>query len=594
MSRLIVNEIEKYDASQLTISSPITVTGGITGTLSTAAQTNITSVGTLSSLAVSGLASIGGTGVANYPLTLRSKSGDFTKILDWGTDIGGSWGNITINTSSPYETILNSGSWQFNTSGTEKMRIDSSGRVGIGISPTEKLEVNGNLRVSSDSGTTFTTIVDTSTGGKQWTLVSAGAGNVHSVAAGSFYLRNSSDGRNTIVVDSSGNVGIGVSPDTDLTVKGKSGAAGVVKVVGNSSSHRGEFLAEGAGQFTGSFVSVPSGAATYNGIPASSVGITTSSTNLVIATSNTERMRITSGGYLKASNDGTYSGSTATYHEFRSNQNGGMLDVRNTSGNPNLMYMAFPNASPNNTTNYFLYAEDSTELKVVVYSNGNIVNRNNSYGAISDAKLKENVTDASPKLEDLMQVKVRNFNYIGDEKKQLGVVAQELEEVFPSMIDESTDFEERQVEVRDEEGNIVYKTEQVLVSEAVEAVYEEVVHPAEEAVYEEVIHPAEDALYDAEGNVVVPAKEEWIESVLVSEAKEEWIEQVLVTPAIEAVYETITLDEPEMTTERFDLGTVTKSVKYSVFVPMLIKAIQEQQEIIDGLKARIEALESLS
>jgi hypothetical protein len=54
MSRLIVNEIEKYDASQLTISSPITVTGGITGTLSTAAQTNITSVGTLSSLAVSG------------------------------------------------------------------------------------------------------------------------------------------------------------------------------------------------------------------------------------------------------------------------------------------------------------------------------------------------------------------------------------------------------------------------------------------------------------------------------------------------------------------------------------------------------------
>lgn len=60
MSKLIVNEIEKYDAGQLTITtgtdvsigSDLTVGGSIAGTLSTAAQTNITSVGTLSSLAV--------------------------------------------------------------------------------------------------------------------------------------------------------------------------------------------------------------------------------------------------------------------------------------------------------------------------------------------------------------------------------------------------------------------------------------------------------------------------------------------------------------------------------------------------------------
>jgi hypothetical protein len=40
-----------------------------------------------------------------------------------------------------------------------------------------------------------------------------------------------------------------------------------------------------------------------------------------------------------------------------------------------------------------------------------------------------------------------------------------------------------------------------------------------------------------------------------------------------------------------DLGTTTKSVKYSVFVPMLIKAIQEQQTIIESLTARITTLE---
>ena len=79
-----------------------------------------------------------------------------------------------------------------------------------------------------------------------------------------------------------------------------------------------------------------------------------------------------------------------------------------------------------------------------------------------------------------MQVKIRNYNLKSDPAhKQLGVIAQELEQVFPNMIDESPD--------RDEEGN--------------------------------------------------------------------------------------------------DLGTTTKSVKYSVFVPMLIKAIQELKAEFDAYKA---------
>ena len=41
-----------------------------------------------------------------------------------------------------------------------------------------------------------------------------------------------------------------------------------------------------------------------------------------------------------------------------------------------------------------------------------------------------------------------------------------------------------------------------------------------------------------------------------------------------------------------DVGTTTKSVKYSVFVPILIKCIQEQQALITSLIARIEALEA--
>ena len=38
------------------------------------------------------------------------------------------------------------------------------------------------------------------------------------------------------------------------------------------------------------------------------------------------------------------------------------------------------------------------------------------------------------------------------------------------------------------------------------------------------------------------------------------------------------------------LETTTKSVKYSLFVPMLIKAIQEQQAQIEELKSQVDSL----
>jgi hypothetical protein len=76
-----------------------------------------------------------------------------------------------------------------------------------------------------------------------------------------------------------------------------------------------------------------------------------------------------------------------------------------------------------------------------INANGNLQNYNNSYGAISDVSLKENIVDATPKLADLAKVQIRNFNFKADQTKtkQIGVVAQELETVFPSMVEECED-----------------------------------------------------------------------------------------------------------------------------------------------------------
>lgn len=213
-----------------------------------------------------------------------------------------------------------------------------------------------------------------------------------------------------------------------------------------------------------------------------------------------ERMRITSNGFSRFTNNGSYQFINYNFHEFDNTEGGNeiALFAHKGTSNPYGIQVRFTGTAPNNTSNYFYNGVDTGATRYIVYSNGNVVNANNSYGAISDVKLKENIVDTSPKLDDLMQVKIRNYNLIGETEKRLGVIAQELEEVFPSMIDESPDFEEQ--ELTDEEGNV--------------------------------------------------------------------------------------------TTEKVDLGTTTKSVKYSVFVPMLIKAMQEQQEIIEELKQRILTLEN--
>ena len=151
--------------------------------------------------------------------------------------------------------------------------------------------------------------------------------------------------------------------------------------------------------------------------------------------------------------------------------------------------VGFFGADRNTTDNSFYYIDcynyGSSSYRFRVADSGNVTNTNNSYGGISDEKLKENIVDATDKLEDLKQVRIRNYNFIGEDKKQIGVIAQELETIFPNMVEET----------------------------------------------------------------------------------------------------------PDLDNDNNDLGTTTKSVKYSVFVPMLVKAMQEQQAIIEDLKTRIEQLE---
>jgi hypothetical protein len=92
---------------------------------------------------------------------------------------------------------------------------------------------------------------------------------------------------------------------------------------------------------------------------------------------------------------------------------------------------------------------NATVSNIIIYGNGNIENANNSYGILSDVKLKENIVNASPKLDQLMQIRIVNYNLkaaLGYEShKQIGVIAQEVEQIFPGLVYSKVD--------QDAEGN---------------------------------------------------------------------------------------------------------------------------------------------
>ena len=84
------------------------------------------------------------------------------------------------------------------------------------------------------------------------------------------------------------------------------------------------------------------------------------------------------------------------------------------------------------------YSKFNNYVRSVLYitADGSLYNLNNSRGAISDSRLKENIVDSSPKLEDLLKVRIVDYNLkASPNKKYIGVVAQELEELFPNLVE---------------------------------------------------------------------------------------------------------------------------------------------------------------
>ena len=73
-----------------------------------------------------------------------------------------------------------------------------------------------------------------------------------------------------------------------------------------------------------------------------------------------------------------------------------------------------------------------------IYTDGDVQNTNNSYTALSDESLKENIVDANSQWDDIKSLRIRNFNFKEETGNlthtQIGVIAQEVELVSPGLV----------------------------------------------------------------------------------------------------------------------------------------------------------------
>jgi hypothetical protein len=278
---------------------------------------------------------------------------------------------------------------------TERLRIDSSGNLFL-KQGYFSLNNNGYIRADVTN---------------QLCFQSGSSGTV---------FRKSDNSTDYMTLDASGNLLVGTT-----SVLGAAANRGNVTINGSTDS----ILSFGnAGSLAG-YILQDSGGTTF---------FSSGATYQRFYTNSTERARITSGGYFKASNDGTYYGSTGTYHELRNTANSEILYGTNTNANPFGVTLNYTAATPNGTGNSFLQCVDSTATRAVIRSNGGLANYQANDVNLSDQRTKKDIVAAPSYWDKIKSIEIVHFKYKDQthEDNNVGVIAQQVEQVAPEFVDQ--------------------------------------------------------------------------------------------------------------------------------------------------------------
>ena len=356
-----------------------------------------------------------------------------------GTVIGGSSaaaGTFTTFTSTGIDDNATS----------TAITIDSSENVGIGISsPSQKLDVKGSIEINSESTASsgdidklrFRKAHTAGVGTGTYTIGEIRSFTDNGYSGGlDFYTGKSIGGGSyastfAMRIDSSGRVGIGTTnPLRDLQIGTPgSSATATISLQTNTSGTASIYMGDSTG------------VGEYAGL----IRYSNNDNSLRLWTSSAERMRINSSGNVGIGT--TNPGWRLHVHNTQSGYVAGYFTSQSSSTTEYGLLINLHN-DPNDATRYFLVGRGNNNqtTRFHVASNGNVTNTNNSYGSISDEKLKENIVDSGSQWEDIKALRVRKYSMKEDAldaPNKLGVIAQEVEAAgMQGLVIDSTDMDE--------------------------------------------------------------------------------------------------------------------------------------------------------
>jgi len=317
------------------------------------------------------------------------------------------------------------------TGGIERMRIDSSGNVGIGTtSPAQLLEVrnlSGDARVgirSIDTGIAALMLGDDTNGGASYVSYNNAINALSFGTTSNERMRIDSSGRLLVGTTTASGSQMDIVDATGYNNRALTISRSATNAASKSSaiSIRHWLNAEepvmliGAGIDDNTSNSVRIGGGFSNLNTATTVAFYTAANNATL--SGTERMRIDSSGNLLVGTSSTFDNVSFLIAQFLGGVSTKIAGTGATS------QMSFFN--DNGRVGYIGTSGTTT-----------------TYYTSSDARLKHDITDA-PEASDLIDaIKVRSFKWnVDDSEQRYGFVAQELFEVAPEAVGGSPDSDE--------------------------------------------------------------------------------------------------------------------------------------------------------
>ena len=311
--------------------------------------------------------------------------------------------------------------------------IDSSERVGIGATSMDEMLL---IQQTASGANTDVTIRSANDGNSRINFgdqSSDGSGRVDYDHT-SNYMAITTNSSERMRIDSSGNVGIGMTPSRPLHIQASSGAASIY-VRGRSSDGTATMLLheDNSGNAQNSIT----GYTTHLRLDAGTTS--DGGHNMQFHVNDVERMRIDSNGFFGV---GIASPNASLHVEGTStNDNLGATYINNQNSADNACVASFATAASGTSTSNVILRFGSNNYAagqgMIVANGGGAV----TFASFSDRALKENIADLPLQLDKILALRPVEFDYIEDQGggHQIGFIAQEVEEIYPDLVGENED-----------------------------------------------------------------------------------------------------------------------------------------------------------